>query len=77
MKGLLLTAALSAAGLAGLGNLSVPAQNTRAHEMRAQEMRAPDLSAEEDPQEAGVFDRWLRPNARNACRSPTSRRCRG
>jgi hypothetical protein len=63
MKGLLLTAALSAAGLAGLGNLSVPAQNTRAHQMRAYEMRVPDLSAEEDPQEAGVFDRWLRPTA--------------
>jgi hypothetical protein len=53
MKGLLLTAALSAAGLGGFGNFG----------MRAQDMRAPDVSAQEDSQQAGVFDQWLRPNA--------------
>ncbi len=48
MKRILFTAVLSAAMLAGLGNLGV---------------RAQDLSAQEDSQEAGVFGRWLKPDA--------------
>jgi hypothetical protein len=56
MKGVLFTAALSAAGLAGLGNFGMRGQD-------AQNMRAPDLSAEDDFQQAGVFDQWLKPNA--------------
>lgn len=48
MTGLLFTAALSAAALAGPGNSGMP---------------APDLSAEDDSEQAGVFDRWLSPDA--------------
>ncbi len=48
MKRILFTAALSAAILAGLGNFGV---------------RAQELSAQEDSQEAGVFGRWLKPDA--------------
>ena len=60
MKGLLFLAALSAAALAGHGDFG----------MRVQDMRAqtPDIGAqtfggEQDPEQAGVFDKWLRPNA--------------
>ncbi len=63
MKGLLFAAALLAAGLAGFSSFGMRGQDTRAAEVRAQEMRARDLSTEQDPQQAGVFDRWLRPNA--------------
>jgi len=63
MKGLLVTAALSAAGLAGLGNLGMRAPDMRAPERRAPLMRAQDLTAQQDQEQAGVFDRWLRPNA--------------
>jgi hypothetical protein len=48
MKGLLFTAALSAAALAGPGNFG---------------MRAQDLGAEDHLGQAGVFDQWLSPNA--------------
>ena len=48
MKRILFTAALSAAVLAGLGSFGV---------------RAQDLSAQEDSQQAGVFGRWLKPDA--------------
>ena len=48
MKRILFTAALSAAILAGLGSLGARAQH---------------LSAQEDNQEAGVFGRWLKPDA--------------
>lgn len=58
MKGLLVTAALSAAGLAGLGNFGM-----RAQDMRAPVIYAQDLTAQRDQEEAGVFDRWLKPNA--------------
>ncbi len=58
MKALLFTAALSPAGLAGLGNFGMRSQDTRAPEMRAQ-----DFSAEQDSGQAGVFDQWLKPNA--------------
>jgi len=58
MKGLLVSAALSAAGLAGLGNLGVRAPDTRAPAIRAQ-----DFTAQHDEEQAGVFDRWLKPNA--------------
>jgi hypothetical protein len=48
MKGLLFTAALSAAALAGPGSFVI---------------RAQDLSADQGPDQAGVFDKWLSPNA--------------
>jgi hypothetical protein len=70
MKGLLVTAALSAAGLAGLGNFGMRAQDMGAPERHAREMRAQDMGAgaqdfsgEQDADQAGVFDKWLRPNA--------------
>jgi hypothetical protein len=65
MKGLLVTAALSAAGLVGLGNFGMRAQDMGAPERhaRAQDTGAQDFSAEPDPDQAGVFDKWLRPNA--------------
>jgi hypothetical protein len=72
MKGLLFTAALAAVAIAGAGNFAMRAQDlsaetraqgTRAPDMRSPDMRSPDLSAEEDSQQAGVFDQWLRPNA--------------
>jgi hypothetical protein len=63
MKGLLVTAALSAAGLAGLGNFGMRAQDMRAPERHAQVMRAQDFTAEQDQEQAGVFDQWLKPNA--------------
>lgn len=58
MQGLLFTAALLAAGLVGFGNFGMRAQDTRAQGVRSQ-----DLRAEQDPEQAGVFDRWLKPNA--------------
>jgi hypothetical protein len=73
MKGLFFTAALSAAALAGHSNFGMPAQDRSAQEMPAQDMsaqirdmRAQDLTAanpEQDPGQAGVFDKWLRPSA--------------
>ena len=48
MKTILFTAALSAAILAGLGNFGI---------------RAQDLSAQENSEQAGVFGRWLTPDA--------------
>ena len=48
MKRVLFTAALSAAILAGLGHFGI---------------RAEELSAQENSQEAGVFGRWLKPDA--------------
>jgi hypothetical protein len=48
MKGILFTAALSAAVLAGPSNFDI---------------RAQDLSAQEDSQQAGVFGQWLKPDA--------------
>ncbi len=63
MKGLLLSAALSVAGLAGLGNFGMGAPNMRAPEGRAPATRAQDFTAQQDQEEAGVFDRWLKPNA--------------
>lgn len=63
MKGLLVSAALSAAGLAGLGNLGVGAPAMRPPETRAPVIRAQDFTSQQDEEQAGVFDRWLKPNA--------------
>jgi len=58
MQGLLFTAALLAAGVVGFGNFGMRAQDTGAQGARSQ-----DFSAEQGPEQAGVFDRWLKPNA--------------
>jgi hypothetical protein len=58
MKGLLVSVALSATGLAGLGSLATSAPDTRAPVIAAQ-----DFTILQDRQQAGVFDRWLEPNA--------------
>ncbi len=58
MQGLLFTAALLAAGLVGFGNFGMRAQDTRTQGVRSQ-----DYSVEQGPEQAGVFDRWLKPNA--------------
>ena len=60
MKGLLFTAALSATALAGYGDFGMRAQDAP-NQMR--DMRAQDSSPEQDPEQAGVFDKWLTPNA--------------
>jgi hypothetical protein len=60
MKGLLVATAVSAAALAGYGNFGIGAQDTSA---QMQEARAQDVSPEQYPEGAGVFDRWLKPNA--------------
>jgi hypothetical protein len=60
MKGLLVSAALSAAGLVGLGNLGMRPPEMGSH---APVMRAQDITAQQDQAQAGVFDRWLKPNA--------------
>jgi hypothetical protein len=54
----------AAAGLAGLGGLSLRDQDvTRAQDLRAQETPAQDLSAQEESRPAGVFARWLSADA--------------
>ena len=58
MQGLLFTAALLAAGLVGFGNFGM-----RAQDKPAQGVRSQGFSAEQDPEQAGVFGRWLKPNA--------------
>jgi hypothetical protein len=55
MKGLLFLAALSAGALAGHGDFGMRAQTP--------DVGAQALGAEQDPEQAGVFDRWLKPNA--------------
>jgi hypothetical protein len=56
MKGLLFAAALAAMALASPGSFGMRAQDLSA-------TRAQDLSADDDPQQASVFDQWLKPNA--------------
>jgi hypothetical protein len=58
VQGLLFTAALLAAGLVGFGNFGM-----RAQDKPAQGVRSQGFSAEQGPEQAGVFDRWLKPNA--------------
>ena len=60
MKGLLFLAALSAAALAGHGDFGMRAQDMRA---QTPDIGARDLGAEQDIEQAGVFDKWLKPNA--------------
>ena len=60
MKALLLTAALSAAGLAGFGASGMSGQDISA---QMQNIRAQEAIPEQEPEQAGVFDRWLNPNA--------------
>ena len=65
MKGLLFLAALSAAALAGHGDFGMRVQDMRAQtpDIGAQDLGAQALGGEQDPEQAGVFDKWLRPNA--------------
>jgi hypothetical protein len=59
MKGLLFTAALSAAALAGHADFGMRAQDMRAQtpDIGAQDLAtAQDLGAEQDSEQAGVFD---------------------
>ena len=65
MKGLLFLAALSAAALAGHGDFGMRAQDMRAQtpDIGAQDLGAQALGGEQDPELAGVFDKWLKPNA--------------
>jgi len=60
MKGLLFLAALSTAALAGHGDFGMRAQDMRA---QTPDIGARDLGAEQDIEQAGVFDKWLKPNA--------------
>jgi hypothetical protein len=60
MKGLLFTAALTAAALAGHGGFGMRAQDSPA---QTRDMRAQDVGAEQDPEQAGVFDKWLSASA--------------
>ncbi|HEY1779692.1 MAG TPA: hypothetical protein VGG79_04540 [Roseiarcus sp.] len=57
MQGLLFTAALLAAGLAGFGNFGMRAQDARGPAVRSE-----GFGARQDPEQAGVFGRWLKPN---------------
>jgi hypothetical protein len=52
----LFTAALSAAVLAGLGSLEIRAQDLREQQMSPQ-------ADEQNSAQAGVFDKWLKPDA--------------
>ena len=63
MKGLLFTAALAAAALAGHGDFTMRALGMSPQGLSAQEMSAEGASARQDSEQGGVFDRWLRPDA--------------
>jgi hypothetical protein len=61
MKELLFTAAVAAAALAGHGYFAIRAQGMSPQDMSPQDVRGE--RAREDSRQAGVFDRWLSPDA--------------
>jgi hypothetical protein len=63
MKELLFTAAVAAAALAGHGYFAIRAQRMSPQDMSPQDVRGERVSAREDSRQAGVFDRWLSPDA--------------